>query len=167
MSAGTFIAWNAITSALATPLVGVNTAATVTPKTMLQIKAGSAKFRIIEWGYSFPTVPVAPVQMELIETGTVFATVTLGEILRYGDVTGPASQTATPGTASTGFSASAEGTITASRLLAQEFDLGPYFKQQFPLGREPEINAGSAARIRATPGSAAAVPVVCYAIIEE
>jgi hypothetical protein len=107
--------------------------------------------------------------MELIETGAINATmVTAGNVAAYNDVTGIASLTATPGTASTGFGvASAEGTITASRLLAQTLDTATFFSQQFPLGREPEINGGSILRIRATPTTAAATTVICYLIWEE
>jgi len=114
----------------------------------------------------FAAAPTSPVQMELIETGTVFATVTAGTISNYNDTTGPASQ-ATTGTAATGFNASAEGTITATRLLAMTYDLSTYFKQQFPLGREVEANAGYSLRIRATPSTSAATTVLCYCIWEE
>jgi hypothetical protein len=169
MAAPCFIAWNAVTSALTAPMSGTATSATSgTVKTILQIKAGVGKIRVTEWGYIFATVPTSPVQMELVETGTVFATVTtIGTgILAYNDVTGPASL-AVAGTAATGFNASAEGTITASRLLAQNMDQANYFKQQFPLGREPEISAGAALRIRATPTVSVATTVLVYAIWEE
>jgi hypothetical protein len=148
---------------------GTATSATSgTVKTILQIKSGIGKIRVVEWGYIFTTVPTAPVQMELIETGTVFATVTtIGTgVLAYNDTTGPASL-APAGTAATGFNASAEGTITASRLLAQTYDQANYFKQQFPLGREPEINAGSCLRIRATPTVSVATTVLTYVAWEE
>jgi hypothetical protein len=152
---------------LVAPLAGVTTSGTAgTVKTMLQIKPGTPKIRIVEWGYDFTATPGAPVQMELVETGTVFATVTTGNVLNYNDVSGPASQ-ASLGTSATGFSASSEGTITASRLLAETRDIATYFKQQFPLGREPEINGGNCLRIRATPGSSVAVFVNTYIIWEE
>jgi hypothetical protein len=139
-----------------------------TVKTMLQVKTGSGKIRVVEWGYIFTTTPTAPVQMELVETGTVFATVTTGSTpSNYNDVTGIATLTASPGTASTGFTASAEGSITATRLLAQTWDTATYFKQQFPLGREPEVNAASSLRIRATPSTSTATTVLCYVIWEE
>lgn len=167
MAAPVFICWNGTTSALTAPMAAVNTSATSgTVLTMLQIKPGVSKIRVIEWGYLFKTTPAAPVQMELVETGTIFATVTAGVVQAYNDTTGPASQ-ASIGTAATGFTASAEGTITATRLLAQTFDTAQYFKQQFPLGREPEIQSAFCLRVRATPSSAAAVPVICYVIWEE
>jgi hypothetical protein len=167
MAAPCYITWNASTTALTAPMAGTATSATSgTVKTILQLKPGASKIRIIEWGYEFTTTPAAPVIMELVETGTVFATVTAGSISAYNDVTGPASL-ATTGTAATGFNASAEGTITATRLLAQTDDTANYFVQQFPLGREPEINAANCLRIRATPSSAAAVTVKCHIVWEE
>jgi len=166
MAAPCFITWNGLSNALTAPLAGAATNATTTVKTMLQVKAGVGKIRVVEWGYRFLAAPTAPVHMELIETGTVFATVTTGNILAYNDVTGPVSLAPT-GTAATGFTSTAEGTITASRLLADTLDSGTYFSQQFPLGREPEINAGACLRIRATPGTAAATTVVCYVAWEE
>ena len=87
-------------------------------------------------------------------------------ITNYNDVTGPASQ-AVVGTSATGYNASAEGSITATRLLAQTMDTATFFKQQFPLGREPEVGAGKALRIRATPSAAASTTVLAYAIWEE
>lgn len=168
MAAPCYIMWNGSTGALTGPLAGVATSATSgTVKTMLQVKPGASKIRIVEWGYSFESTPAAPVRMELIETGTVFATVTAAAaVTLYNDVTGPAS-VASLGTAATGYTATAEGTITASRLLGYQEESGTAFKQQFPLGREPEVNGASALRIRATPTSSAAVNVTCYVIWEE
>jgi hypothetical protein len=166
MSAGCFISWDAVTSDLTSPMTGVASSATGgTVKTLLQVKP-LQKIRIVEWGYVFASVPAAPFQMELVETGTVFATVTTGSIANYNDVTGPASQ-ATTGVNATGYNASAEGSITATRLLAQTEDNALYFKQQFPLGREPEVNAASALRVRGTPSTSASVTVLCYVIWEE
>jgi hypothetical protein len=168
MAAPCFIAWNATSSDLTAVMTPVATSAVSgTVKTMLQVKSpSSSKIRVTEWGYIFSSTPTAPVQMELIETGTVFATVTTGNILQYNDVTGYASL-CTTGTTATGFTASGEGSISATRLLAQTMDLATYFKQQFPLGREPEVNEASSLRIRATPSTAAATSVLCYIIWEE
>lgn len=169
MAAACFIAWNADTSASTGPPSTTATSSTAgTVKTILQIKPGTPKIRVIEWGYAFDATPAGPVRMELVETGTVFATVTtIGSgVRRYNDATGPDSQVAA-GTSATGFNASAEGSITASRLLAYHYDMGLLFKQQFPLGREPEVNGASSLRIRATPTTNAAVNVSCYVIWEE
>jgi len=162
MAAPCFITWNASTSDLTSPMAGTATSSTSgTAKTILQIKPGSNKIRVVEWGYIFTATPTAPVQIELIETGTVFATVSAGNVVNYNDTTGPASQ------ATAGFNASAEGSITATRLLGQNFDLSTYFKQQFPLGREPEVQNGYSLRIRATPSGAASTTVLCYVVWEE
>lgn len=169
MAAPCYIAWNADTSAATgPPSTAATSAVSGTVKTMLQIKPGTPKIRIIEWGYTLDAAPAAPLRVELVETGTVFATVTtIGSGIRnYNDVTGPASQ-ASAGTSATGFTATAEGTITASRLLDYQYESGIYFKKQFPLGREPEINGASSLRIRATPTSAVAVNIACYIVWEE
>lgn len=171
MAAPTYIVWNADTSVLNTaPMSGTATSATAnTPKTILQLKTGTQKIRVIEWGYNLLSTPISPLQIELIETGTVFATVTsIGSGIRpYSDVTGSTSLCPV-GTTMTGFNCiSGEGTITASRLLAQTYDTAQYFKQQYPLGREPEIAANSCLRIRATPTNASATTLQAYLIWEE
>jgi hypothetical protein len=172
MAAPCYIAFNGISGT--TPFTDFPTAVTTgtstsVAKTMLQVKPGTPKIRIIEWGYSFDATPAAPVKVGLVETGTVFATVTTmnaADIMKYNDATGPASQVVT-GTSATGFTASAEGSIAAIRQLAGQHDAAQMFKQQFPLGREPEVNGGSSLRIRVTMGSAAALNMVCYVIWEE
>jgi hypothetical protein len=168
MAAPVYITWNGPSTTLANSAVmsAPNTSAVAgTPKTMLQL-APLKKIRLVEWGYHFAAAPTAPVYMELIDTGTVFATVTAGVVSMYNDATGDASQ-AQLGTALTGYTATAEGTFAGTRLLAETFDLSTIFKQQFPLGREPEVAAGRCLRIRATPGVAAATAVSCYLIWEE
>ena len=71
----------------------------------------------------------------------------------------------TLGTTATGYTASAEGSITATRLLDPQL-IAPtsQYTKQFPLGREPVIQIGKFARIRST--FAAAVSVTCYMIVE-
>ena len=136
-------------------------------KTMLQLKP-LVPLKIYEWGVSFNAAALAvPIVVELIETGTVFATVTT---LAEADVTkldNPASNLAADvmsfGTTATGFTASAEGTITAVRSLdATQYIsvLSQPFKFQFPLGTEPLVTRASCARIRVT--AAAAVNCYCY-----
>jgi hypothetical protein len=169
MAAPCYIIWNAVTTALSgtTIMAGTASAATVTPKTILQLQ-NTKKMRIVEWGYIFTTTPTFPVTMELIETGAIAATVTTlaSSATAYNDV-GASTSSVVYGTAATGFNASAEGTIVATRLLAQTYDTASYFKQQFPLGREPEITANNNLRIRATPGTTVATTVICYVIWEE
>jgi hypothetical protein len=154
--------------------VGVSTGTTI--KTMLQLQpSATLNIKIIEWGYSLSGfAAAAPGNIELIET-TVAATVTAyaqaditpwnTEALSGGlNVTTNLIQV---GTANSGYSASAEGAVTTVRNL----DVSALFTQpttqfikQFPLGREPTIQAGKFCRIRAT--FATAVTMYCYLILE-
>lgn len=165
MSAPCYIAWNADTSAATGPPASTALVA-ATLKTVLQVKSGASKIRLVEWGYNFDTVPTAAVTCELVETGTIFATVTtIGSGIRaYNDDTGSTSL-AIAGTAATGFNASVEGSIVASRLLGYQNEWNASFKQQFPLGREPEVNASSALRLRFK--CASIINVSCYVVWEE
>ena len=160
MSATIFKTWNASTSALTSPMSGSATSATSgTVKTILQVKPGS-KIAVVEWGYIITAVPASPVQIELIETD-VAATVTSGSILNCNNP-GLTTSLATTGTSATGYNASAEGTITATRLLDQTMDQGPYFHKQFPLDREYEVLSGKYLRIRATPTTSASSTIMAY-----
>jgi hypothetical protein len=143
-------------------------------KTMLQVvPSATVLAKIIEWGISFDGfAAAAPGKVELIETdvaATVTAHVTAGitkldaAALASGD---PVTNRIQVGTALTGYSASAEGTITAVRNLAPPQFIAPVTQYQFqmPLGREPVIQMAKFARIRVT--FAAAVNAYCYMDIE-
>ncbi|MDB5344271.1 MAG: hypothetical protein JWP89_2648 [Schlesneria sp.] len=142
-------------------------------KTLLQVKpSATAVARIVEWGISFDGFAAAlPIRVELIETdvaATVTAHVAAGivridaEALHGGD---PTTNLFPVGTTSTGYTASGEGSITASRVLDVQF-IPPtnQFVKQFPLGREPIIDLSKFARIRVTAGTA--VNAYCYMIVE-
>lgn len=140
-------------------------------KTMLQVKLASGiTGKIVEWGISFDgSAAATPIECELVETGTVFGTVTASvanDITRLDPLQqDPTTAYVTVGTSATGYTCTSEGSITASR----EFDfqlVAPtnQYVKQFPLGREPILNAASALRIRVTAG--AAVSAYCYVIIE-
>ena len=137
-------------------------------KTLLQVKLGAAvpKAKIIEWGISFDgSAAATPIKCELIET--VFATVTAhvaAGIVKFGDPNDvdPTTSMLSVGTAATGYTASAEGTITASRVFdAQLVAPTNQYVKQFPLGREPVVNVGTSLRIRVT----ADAPVNAYAYV--
>ena len=139
-------------------------------KTLLQVKGVTAAlFKIVEWGISFDgSAAATPIKCELLETGTVFGTVTAhvaaGLVKMH-----PGSPISTTyfevGTAATGYTATAEGTITASRVFdAQLIAPTNQYVKQFPLGREPVVDAVSALRIRVTAG--AAVNAYAYVTIE-
>ncbi len=140
-------------------------------KTMLQVKLNSGvTAKVVEWGISFDgSAAATPIECELVETGTVFATVTASvanDITRFNPLEqDPTTGLITVGISATGYTASAEGTITASREM--DFQLvaptNQYVKQ-FPLGREPIVNAASSLRIRVT--AAAAVNAYCYVILD-
>lgn len=140
-------------------------------KTMMQVK-GLVLLKIVEWGWSFDgSAAATPGTIELVETGSVAATVTANVaaditqldaealLLTQSQIT---SNYISVGTGATGFTASAEGTITASRNLAGPQLGAPtnQFIQQFPLGQEPIIQIGNIARIRVTFGTA--VNMLCY-----
>lgn len=166
MSAPLYIAWNSTvgTTAWVDP-VAVATGTAL--KTMLQIKPGTPKIRVVEWGYSFDVVPTAVVKVSLVDTGTVAATVVTlnaADIVKYNDVTGAASSV-TLGTTATGFTATGEGTLSSSRVLAYQHEWSPQFKQQFPLGREPEVNGANFLRIRVL--TATTINMSCYVVWEE
>lgn len=165
-----FIIWGADTSAATGPPTLIATSATSgTAKTLLQVTP-LVDIAVIEWGYTMDVAPTSNLRMELVDTAAVAATVTtIGSgILHYdnpGSATTP-SVLFTIGTGATGFNASAEGTITASRLGDFQYENGLYLKKQSPLKREFEIPAGHNLRIRATPTASAAVNVMPYVIVE-
>lgn len=148
-------------------------------KTMLQVKpSATLGMRIIQWGYSLDSAAVsASIKVELIETGTVAATVTASAAadltkwdaaaLMGGD---PTTNLIQVGTTSTGYTASAEGTITAVRNLdfpqiaTTSTSFAVTWASQFPLGREPFVQANNLARIRITAGTA--VNAYCFMIVE-
>jgi len=145
------------------------TAATL--KTLLQIKPFNIA-RIVEWGISFDgSAAATPVKVELIETD-VAATVTASvdaDCVKLGP--GVADQAVasvaglTLGTSATGYTASAEGSTTASRLLDVQL-VAPtsQYVKQFPLGREPVIQIAKFGRIRAN--APAGVNAYCYMILD-
>jgi len=144
-------------------------------KTMLQVEALATGpgLRVIEWAVAFDGIaPAAPPVVELIETdvaATVTAHVASG-IVKYdiAAMNGPADPTsAIPvGTASTGYTASAEGTITELRPLNPTMQAPTTeFMRQFPFGREPYVAPGKFLRIRVH--AAADVNCICSVLVEE
>lgn len=154
-----------------TTTVLAKVATTTSIRTLLQVKPLKL-CKVKEWGIAFDaSSPATPIQCELIETGTVFATVTAladADVVKYGAVADAAVASVaglTLGTAATGYTASAEGTITASRLLDHE-QVPPTssFSREMPLGDEPVIQIGFAGRIRVLAG--ATVNATCYMLLE-
>ncbi len=143
---------------IAGPSTGVVTSATLF--TLLQVQASSGfVMRVVEWGVSFNGAALAAgFPCDLMDSGTVGATVTAFAAVDinfpYNPDT-PAQSGTTSGvpfilsTTTSGFTSSAEGTITAPRIFDPQTvePIGGYFKQ-FPLGREPLITPGHNLRVR-------------------
>lgn len=142
-------------------------------KTMMQIKPSATQpIKLAGWGCSFDGFAAAlPGKVELIETD-VAATVTAyaaadltkldGEGLVLGD---PTTNLIQVGASASGYTASAEGSITAIRNLDTPRFIAPttQFDYQFPLGREPLIQVSKFARIRVLFGTA--VNCYCYMLL--
>lgn len=139
-------------------------------KTLLQIKPFNL-VRIVEWGISFDGFAAAtPIRCELLDTGTVFGTVTASadaDITKFGSGEQAVASVAglTLGTSATGYTATAEGSITAVKLFDVQF-VAPtnQYVKQFPFGREPTVIIGNCLRIRVT--AAAAVNAYAYLLLE-
>lgn len=106
--------WNsAMPTAAAMPAVATGTSI----KTMLQIATPSTRqLQIISWGYTLSGLPGAAATIELIQTdvaATVTAHVAAG--VQPLDPNAPASLV-TLGTAATGYTATAEGSVTVTRV---------------------------------------------------
>ena len=144
-------------------------------KTMLQL-APNIDIIVTGWGCSFNgSAAATPGSVELIDTGTVFATVTAfaaADVQPQNNPYAPANtsgSTGVPlglGAALSGYTASAEGTITAGRLAASE-QVAPtnQFWLQLPLGREFGVQSGHCLRMRMLFGTA--VSALCYVEFEK
>lgn len=163
MSAPTFTVYNGPAPTTAA-LVKVATGTSI--KTLLQVAtASTVGLRVVEWGISFDAVAAVPVECELIQTD-VAATVTAyaaGDVVKSNSPNDPAS-TIQLGTALSGYTATAEGTTAASRLLDYQLVSQQYVKQ-FPLGREPAMPVSKFLRVRVT--SAQALNALAYITWEE
>ncbi len=136
---------------------------TTSIKTMLQLKPFNVG-RITAWGISFDGFAAAqPGKVELVETGTIFATVTASadvDIFKTGGGDQAAASVVglTLGTTATGYAgagaSAGEGSIVATKEL--DFALLPPtapYVYQFPLGAQPLMLIGNAYRIRVTFGT--------------
>jgi hypothetical protein len=140
-------------------------------KTLLQIAPPStASLTIIEWGISFDAAALAtPVKCELIETDVAATSLTAhvaAGIVKMNEAALAVASVVTLGTSATGYTAGAEGTTTASRVLDAQWvaPTNQYIKQ-FPLGREPTVQASKFLRVRTTVG--VAVNALCYVVWSE
>ena len=138
-------------------------------KTLLQVATPSTRaIKVVEWGISFNgSAAATPIRCELIQTdvaATVTAHVSAG-VQPYNDANAPASLM-TLGTSATGYTASAEGSITATRwgdlqLIAPTTS----YVRMWPLGREFAVPISKFLRVRVTAGTA--VLAYTYIVWEE
>lgn len=145
-------------------------------KTMLQIKpAANFPLAVVEWGISFDgSALAAPGTVELIDTGTVFGTVTasaVADVMPFNDPNAPANTSGTSGvplnlgTSATGYTCTSEGTTSAARVLdGQLIDPVNQYIHQFPLGHYPKVVPGNCLRVRVT--FAAAINALVYVVFE-
>lgn len=147
-------------------------ACTTTLKTLLQVKGIAAlMFKVKSWGISFDAAAGAQgVQCELLETGTIFGTVTASVAADIAGIDAIGMQVTSTtylsaGVNATGYNCSVEGAIVASRLFDEQIvqPTGQY-AWEFSLGNEPIIAAVSALRIRVK--APAAVNAVCWIQVE-
>jgi hypothetical protein len=143
-------------------------------KTMLQVATPSTRqLQIISWGYSIDDYPGADGVIELLQTdvaATVTAHVAAG--VQPLDPNAPASLM-TLGTSATGYTASAEGSITATRVFdAQSLDTtagsnGPLsYSYQFMPDERPILAVSRFLRVRATTPTTA-VDLRCWVVWDE
>lgn len=139
-------------------------------KTMLQLKPFN-QAKITAWGISFDgSAAATPIIVELMETGTVFATVTASadvDVFKQNGADQAVASVAglTLGTTATGYTSSGEGSITTVRQFdVQQIAPTNQYIYQFPLGQEPVLVIGNACRIRVKAGTT--VNAICWIEVE-
>lgn len=139
-------------------------------KTLLQLKPFN-QAKIVAWGISFDgSAAATPIEVELLETGTIFATVTASvdaDCIKLNGADQAVASVAglTMGTTATGYTSSGEGSIVATRVFdAQLVAPTNQYIYQFPLGQEPVLVIGNACRVRVKAG--AAVNAICFVEVE-
>jgi hypothetical protein len=138
-------------------------------KTMLQIATPSTRqIRILEWGYTVNTNSAGGGIVELIETdvaATVTAHVAAGV---QPQIPGAPASLVTLGTSATGYTATVEGSTTASRvfdvvdLVADNAAPSLRYNYQWVPGREPLVAVSKFLRVRST--TASTVNMHCWVL---
>lgn len=137
-------------------------------KTMLQLKAGTGKGLIITgWGYTIDAVQTAAGTIELVKTD-VAATVTAfaaGDVTAISTPSAPASLSL--GVAASGYTGSAEGTITATDMydavklpISTVASPAMTYVRSFGKDERPYLPAGGILRVRSTTGTTAGM--ICW-----
>jgi hypothetical protein len=137
-------------------------------KTLLQLKPFNL-MKVTAWGVSFDgAAAAAGIKCELLDTGTVFGTVTAyadADLYKLDGADQAVASVAglTLGTTASGYTCTSEGSITATKVFdAQLVQPTNQYAFQWPLGQEPTVVIGNALRIRVT----AAAAVNAYAWVE-
>lgn len=135
--------------------------------TMLQVKP-AAEGRIVDWGISFAGAAVAAgVEVELLHTAQVFATVTAHVEAGCHKVDGGSALAAnylTFAVDGTGYTGSAEGTVAATTIFDAAYVTPTnWYRREF-LVRRPLLIVGNSYRIRVK--AAAGVLAKCYMTLE-
>lgn len=165
-----YIVWNApmqTTAAVAKVATGTSI------KTMLQIATPSTRqCQLIKWGYSIDAAPSSGV-VELLQTD-VAATVTahVASGVQQLDPNAPNSLM-TLGTSATGYTASAEGTVAATRsfdavnIVASGSTAAPslFYVHQWMPDERPIVAISKFLRVRVTMGST--VNMNCFVVFDE
>lgn len=149
-----FIAYNAAmpTTAAMAPVAN-NTSGAI--RTMLQIATPATRvMRPVRWGVTLSSAPTTRVDCELIDTNvaaTVTAHVAAG-VQPYDRTNGTPASLMTLGTTATGYTATAEGSITATRIGDMKYiPIGASnLEYEWSLGREWEVAPSRFCRIRLT-----------------
>ena len=136
-------------------------------KTLLQVATPSTvAIKVVAWGISFDgSAAATPIEVELVQTD-VAATVTSLTPQAWNLSADAPTSLCVGGTSATGYTASAEGSITATRLgdLQLVAPTNPYVVF-YPLGREFFVPPSKFLRIRVTAGTA--VNAYCWIQWEE
>ena len=139
-------------------------------KTLQQLATPSTvTLEVIEWGISFDgSAAATPGVCELVDTVAVNSTVTAyvaADITKVSQV-GTTASGLTLAVAGSGYTASAEGTITATRQFDTQLlpPTAPYIKQ-WPLERGPTMLQSEFLRVRVTFGTA--INALCYIVWAE
>lgn len=162
------VRYKAFNSAMATTAASVKVTTGTAIKTLLQIATPATKqITIVSWGISFDgTAAATPGNCELIETD-VAATVTAHVASGVQPQTpGAPASLVTLGTAATGYTGSAEGTTTVSRLLDGQL-IAPtsQYIYQWVQDERPIVAVSKFLRVRVTFG--AAINALCWVCWDE
>lgn len=136
-----------------------------TAKSVIQVVTpATTDLDIRAWGVSFDSAAAGGEALcELLDTGAIAGTVTSLTPTAWGDPNAPASL-CVGGTAATGYNASAEGTITASRLLdVQMVNIQTGYSIWYPDTGFPRLGVSRVLRVRVTsPATVNVVPFILW-----